>query len=475
MFHFFLLCLLLFAPFVSLSKMPEKAQIFWEVKKSHVPTSYLLGTMHIHEVDPETGLSQEIEEALDNAQSLHIEANLNEIISGEVHDFNVSNRIFTLPSGEFLSDFIEPELVRQFFHIIQSHPKNETPGSILYYMPRILDYDFFSRLTPESLYHIINTLINHDKYSKALRQSHYWDQNANRMHSDYCGDRPYFMDDYLRSRVVCNKSKQIPIHYLESNFSDSNMDMAFFLNRHVFLDNQKMSEYFNLQAPLLLKKINNSFYPEEEEWVKNLHNILAFLIINVMKQHYYNGKNIMAYLDKQLDLRSICPVLKDTPAFYPTVIKNLEEDIIKDLVSSINYIFYQGDRSKIKILFPFPEQMQEHSFEAFSFCYGITINSEDEKIIKDAWVSRFLLAKESEVNMMNMIFYRDLIQVQGMLPFLKRGGAFVAVGYAHLQGVRKHLEEEGYTLTPIPLSHGFLQRRKRKKEEWEDYPKPGPG
>ena len=461
----FVFCFLFSSPW-GFAEVPEKAQVFWEVKKPHVPASYLLGTHHGLDIVSEIGLPQEIEKALDSANILLLEVNMRLFALQSSHIHRVFNNVFTLLPGQYLSDYIGPELSRKFFHIIQNHPENGKPGSILHRMPDILNYGVFSRLTPESLQFIISTLINPNNYRISSARTTDQHKSLSGRKSGVCDNLPLYtsMDYYLMVKTLCRKNRRIPINYLETideHINDYPM-------RHSFVDNQRMGEYFKLQAPLFLRQLNHFDYREiEQQWRTNLGFFVNALIMNIIN-HYYNGESyndIIANLPQFANLNYICPTIVKNSlffAFHQADIKKLEEYLIEYAQLTFEVIYDLDNRNKKKKtqrLFQLSKEMQKSAFNAFAFCYEIdhSINEEDQKIIQEAWTGRSLLYTEQSIFTGSAFLKnRDLIQTQSMLSHLKKGKAFVAIGFAHLQGVRKYLEEEGYILTPIPLSSSIL-------------------
>ena len=51
-----------------------------------------------------------------------------------------------------------------------------------------------------------------------------------------------------------------------------------------------------------------------------------------------------------------------------------------------------------------------------------------------------------------MILIRDPVLTSGILPYLKKGGAFVVVGYKHLRGILRELSLQGYEVKSIRFS-----------------------
>ena len=88
--------------------------------------------------------------------------------------------------------------------------------------------------------------------------------------------------------------------------------------------------------------------------------------------------------------------------------------------------------------------------EITSFCFPDYIwpNNGEKMIESEERIQLDILKKTIE----SIILSRDQKQARSMLPYFEEGGAFSAVGFAHLSGVLKELKAQGYELKLIEFS-----------------------
>ena len=479
---FFIGGFVFFSFFMTKALAVQEGEIFWEVKKPGIAPNYLIGTKH-DVILNENSLPPELVSALKNAK-----AGLFEVISEDIKKQinEAKKKRIWLPSGKTLSLYIGEEKTQRIFKAIQSALAQLDEEFVSTFSNDykklnvdVNSYKDFNKLTPINVFGMMGTIVHRQKIVKkqGLKPNNIFskkekttdkisdeqedaqkssvsltedeDDNIQDGKSDMemCFSRQNPMDIYFEKTLSCMGR---PVHSLESVETQVSAISS-------IVSNEDMAEQLSQSADIIIRVLAGGQLSEIEKTVgewgafanqvqRNLHQI-------TMRNYYQDIKVDSAALEMNIQ-QKISNFLKEKQcSTLPE--SSLNQFVAQNIkLSKVHFKqFVTGQRIEGEIERKLAKSIKEVgriAREITSFCFPDYIwpSNMEEKIASG---ERFMLnALKREVEF--IILSRDQKQAIGMLPYFEEGGAFSAVGFAHLSGVLRELEVQGYELRLIELS-----------------------
>lgn len=251
------------------------------------------------------------------------------------------------------------------------------------------------------------------------------------------------MDNYLEKSIFC---KGKPVHNIEtmegvvsdvlgSNHYDEAERLSLTVDQLIF-------ERAIPESPL---SGMDTIFSEWEQLMLQVEGILLYETMNSYHQGTKMDMSLVPEISSFLTERQ-CSSLPES------FINQYEEQLILFPKLFIEYIL-SGKQVNQETEQKFSQLMRKANalkIDIFSFCFpDYTLPENLEETMKRQERLVFLNLKQI---MENLIVSRDKKQALRLIPFLEEGGAFAAVGFAHLSGVIEELRAQGWELKSVKLS-----------------------
>ena len=226
----------------------QQGQIFWQISRSGIEPSYLIGAKHDICLNQDS-LPPEINAALENSKAGLIELSSNE--NTNQNQINTLKSQLTFSAGKTLSAYMSEADMRKVFEFIQSYLSEYDKDSFTVELWKqgkdvdITSYENFNRLTPVGIQILITQLPIYESFNERQKQSvlakltgDFSKEAENR--EKECLSEGELMDTYLERRVSCTGKPTHSIETLKSQVSDilSVVDYNFEAEKLIFMVDQ---------------------------------------------------------------------------------------------------------------------------------------------------------------------------------------------------------------------------------------------
>ena len=473
-----------FSFFMTKALAVQEGEIFWEVKKPGIAPNYLIGTKH-DVILNENSLPPELISALKSSKTGLFEIITNERTEKQINEAKKVKRIW-LPSGKTLSLYIGEEKTQRIFKAIQSALAQLDEEFVSTFSNDykklnvdVNSYKDFNKLTPINVFGMMGTIVHRQKIVKkqGLKPNNKFsktekttdkisdeqedaqkssvslteDEDGNiqdgKSDMEMCFSRQNPMDIYFEKTLSCMGR---PVHSLESLETQLSVRSS--------IVNEAMAEQLSQSADIIIRVLAGGGQLSEiektvVEWGAFANQVQRNLQQTVIHNYYQDIKVDSAALETNLQ-QTISTFLREKQCFSLPE-SSINQFVAQNIKLSKVYVkqFVTGQRIEGEIERKLAKSIKEVGHiarEITSFCFPDYIwpSNMEEKIASGERFALNALKREVE----SIILSRDQKQAIGMLPYFEEGGAFSAVGFAHLSGVLKELEAQGYELRLIEFS-----------------------
>ena len=256
------------------------------------------------------------------------------------------------------------------------------------------------------------------------------------------------MDTYIEEVFSCMKK---PVYSLESVESQKASLLS-------ISEDEETADLLDLYFDRMIAFLEGGRLSSIEEKISNINQallqIMPRLMDSLIKSIHQNleldsdtlkrgiQKNLFKFLKAQQ-----CSVLSEA------LIEEYVNQIFDTAVFVATRFFVSGKQvsgeTDKKIIFLMRE-MGNSQKEIISQCFPNYIWPENIKELSEK-MEKYQLNSLRRF-MQNVVLSRDQKMAQRMLPYFEQGGAFVAVGFAHLKGILEEFKAKGYEVKHIKLS-----------------------
>ena len=433
-------------------------EIFWEVVKPGVSTpNYLLGTYHSLKLH-EDSLPPELKVAIKDST-----IGLFEIISSERTDtMKAEERIVRLPAGETLSSYIGEGRTQRLFSAFQFAISQLSEEGVSFLSDKWKEFDLditsyrdFNKLPPLKVF-TFKDLVLQARGDRAIpivpsnlfeRKRDYLSDSKTDIKECFLQKDPQ-MDNYMEKIFSCQGK---PVYSLET--ADEQIQLGSFVN------NKIVAKELVWDSERIIRHLQGHSSPEDdlyEEWRSFVIRVRRTVGKDTGREFYLNEPLNTAFLTFDIT-RAISEFLKQKKCsfFSESSISQYIEDLIEEYQWG-ERIMAEGKKIRKAIekqYIGITDKTIRGEIEIFSLCFPDFPWPENlEEMIKR---SNQLMLENMSRHIEIHLLLRDITQVQNMLPYFEKGGAFTAVGYSHLTGLLRELKTRGYEVKRIDFSTPF--------------------
>lgn len=512
---FFSLGLICMVPRVTTAKAVENSvksgQYFWQISRSGLNPSfsYILGSRHDMCLDDHS-LPIEIKRALKSTRVGILEAHTGTF--KEQMTLRFIHKMSYLPTGITLSDFLGEEKVREIFDFfrffVATYDTEERDLEKILKLVMTIDvrnYEQFNRLHPMILnlylsgvggiYEIINLAESQkpevenktpdeiiqnfidtayeslelqndeERFFDALAEEESFSPDSimlfKRNRQVCLSHNPFTMDLFIEKSLFCDKK---PIYPLEAS---EDVTTAF-LSAFTDLETQADDLYNSFNEIKAIGKIDFRFfswYPQTDlftylQWPFEDFKDIVIYNFETMFEQEIEALHTTSSEDHfpEEDFEAMVDFLKERGCAISVEINSLIDTYINTLQQKVDFsvkVSISGesiDEDIMKTYSGFNTELKQLEKDIFSACFPsyqyASRELEDDR-------------EKGELQMLKTIAIlttsRDQKMMRSMLPFLDKGGVFAVMGFAHLNGVIKHLRAAGYSVNPVHLSSPIVE------------------